>query len=231
MVLVFPAVVAAVSLVFAVQLYKQYQERRRAHQLLWTLSMVQAFVASVAYILTVALNGHPLFFKIYYIFGALMVAAYLGLGSVYLVASPAVARACAAGVVLFTVLGAAGIIMAPVNVSELVSLNGGAGKGVLENKGLWLGQLIVMNLFGTFGVVIPALVSALRLSRRQAAPGFARGNILIALGVLVIGGAGSAARLGAGGFWLTMALGYVIAYAGFRTITAAERSSPGATVS
>lgn len=231
MVLVFPAIVAAVSLAFAFQLYKQYQERRRAHQLWWTVSMVQAFIASAAYILTVVLNGHPVFFKIYYIFGALMVAAYLGLGSVHLVASPGLARLCTAGVLLFTVLGAAGILVAPVNVSELVSLNGGAGKGVLESKGLWLGQLIVMNLFGTLAVVIPALVSAVRLSRRQASPGFARGNVLIALGVLTIGAAGSAARLGAGGFWLTMALGYVITYLGFRTIAAAEKSSPGATIS
>lgn len=231
MVLVFPAIVAAINLVFAVQLLQQYRQRGRPHQLIWAVSMAEAFVASAAYMLTIILDGNPFFFKVYYIFGALMVAAYLGLGSIYLVASPRVARACALWVIVFTILGAVGIIMAPVNVSELVSLNGAAGRGVLENKAYWLSQLIVMNLFGTLGVVVPALLSALRLARRQAAPGFVQGNALIAVGVLVIGGAGSAARLGVGGFWLAMAVGYVITYLGFRLISAGERPSSGAALS
>lgn len=224
--LLYPSLVAAITLVFAVMLFRQYGERRRPHQLLWALSMAEACIASVAYLLAVQ-AGSALFFKLYYLFGALMVAAYLGLGSIYLVARPAVARWLLYGVVAFTLLGAAGVLAAPVDPVALQATAStlGSGQDVLGRKGLWLTQLVVMNTFGTIGVVLPALYSAWQLSRRRAAAGFVLGNVLIAAGVLFLGGAGTAARLGiAGGFWLTMAVGYLVAFLGFLAIERSARS-------
>lgn len=220
--ILYPLIVAAVTLVFAVMLYGQYRARGKPHHLYWFLSMAQGCVASVAYILAVQGAG-ALFFKLYYLFGALMVAAYLGLGSVHLVAPGPVARFCTRLVLAFTVLGAAGILAAPVDGEALRALAAtvDSGKGVLGAKGLWLAQLIVMNLFGTLAVVLPALHSALQLARKQAAGGTVLGNVLIALGVFFIAGGGTAARLGAGGFWKSMAVGYVIAFLGFLAINRA----------
>ncbi len=217
--IIYPLIVAAVTLVFAIMLYKQYRDRGKPHQLYWALSMAQGFLASVAYLLAVQ-GGGAFFFKVYYLFGALMVAAYLGLGSVHLVAPGRVARWCTVLVLALTVAGAAGILMAPVDGEALRALAGtlDSGKGVLGRKGLWLGQLIIMNLFGTVGVVLPALYSAFQLAKKQANAGYVLGNALIALGVLFIGGGGTAARLGAGGFWKSMAIGYIIAFAGFLAI-------------
>lgn len=212
--LAYPLVVAAVSLVFAILVYRQYAERRRPHQLIWTISLAQSCIASVAYLLSLAMGGNALMFKIYYIFGALLVAAWLGLGSIYLMAPGRMARLCAWVVVALSVIGAVQILAAPVDVTQLRSLAGGSGRGVLQGRS-WLPVLVFMNTFGTVGVVVPALLSAWRLARRQAAPRFVAGNALIAVGVLVLAFAGTAARLGAGGFWLTMALGWIVTFAGF----------------
>lgn len=218
--ILYPLIVAAVTLVFAVMLYGQYRARGKPHQLYWFLSMAQGCAASVAYILAVQ-GTSAFFFKLYYLFGALMVAAYLGLGSVHLVAPGRVARWSTNLVLAFTVLGAAGILLAPVDAEALRALAAtiDSGRGVLGNKGLWLAQLIVMNLFGTLAVVLPALYSALQLAKKQAPGGYVLGNVLIALGVLFIGGGGTAARLGAGGFWKSMAIGYIIAFLGFLAIS------------
>ncbi len=222
----FPLIVAAVTLAFAVMLYRRYRRRPRPHLLWWTVSMVQGLVASLAYVVAVT-TASAFFFKLYYLFGALMVAAYLALGSVHLVARPAVARWALYGVLLFTVAGAAGILAAPVDRAALAetAATGGSGAGVLGSKGLWLAQLVVMNTFGTVGVVLPALYSAVQLARRRAAGGFVFGNLLIAAGVLLLAAAGTAARLGAGGFWGTMALGYAVAFLGFLAIEGSARSA------
>lgn len=225
MALVAPGIVAVITFLFTVRLYGQYGDRRRPHHLLWAISMGEACLASLAYLLSTALGGNPLLFKVYYALGALMVAAYLGLGSVYLVASPAVARACLGFVLVFTVLGVGGVLAAPVNMDVLATLNGDAGRGVLGNRALWLPQMIAMNTFGTVGVVVPALVSGLRALRQRMAWDAALGTILIAAGVLVNAAAGTAARLGAGGFWLTMVVGYAVMFAGFTRVGRAEEAA------
>ncbi len=219
-----PGILAAITLVFTLRLLGQYGRRRRPHHLLWAISMAQACLASVAYLLSTALGGVPLLFKVYYALGALMVASYLGLGSIYLVASPGLARASLGFVLVLSVLGVVGIFAAPVNMDVLTTLNGGAGQGVLAGKGLWLPQMIAMNTFGTLGVVVPALVSVGRVVRRRMARDAALGTILIAAGVLVNAAAGTAARLGTGGFWLTMVVGYAVMFAGFTRVGRAEEA-------
>ncbi len=234
-----PGIVALITLVFTLRLARVYGTRRRPHHLFWAVSMAQACLASAAYLISAALGGVPLLFKVYYALGALMVASYLGLGSIYLVAGPGLARASLGFVLVLTVLGTVGIFAAPVNMDVLATLNGGAGQGVLGSKGLWLPQLIAMNTFGTVGVVVPALVSVGRVARRgerqsgaagveQLARGRATalGTVLIAAGVLVNAAAGTAARLGTGGFWLTMVAGYALMFAGLTGVARAEERRP-----
>ncbi|HEX6989917.1 MAG TPA: hypothetical protein VF282_10670, partial [Bacillota bacterium] len=75
---------AVVTAWFAWLVTRQYRARRRPHQLVWAVSLWMAAVASAAYALSVQAGGHPALFRLYYILGALWMAATLGVGSAYL---------------------------------------------------------------------------------------------------------------------------------------------------
>jgi hypothetical protein len=69
-------------------------------------------------------------------------------------------------------------------------------------------------------VIWVALYSAYKMLQRQAPVRFAAANITIVMGTAVISGAGSAARLGSpNAFWVLMALGWIIIFAGFLLTT------------
>lgn len=215
---VYPLVTALVCLVFGVRVWGDWRARRRPYQFLWSLSLFLGTVGSLAYVLTMALGGNAFFFKLYYVAGALLVAPVLGLGSSYLALPPGYARVLTILVAVLGVVGAAGIFASPVDRVALSILRGGPGQGILQGKS-WLGPLVVLQIFGTVAVVLPALASAWRLVTRQGNRSLAWGNILIAAGVIVIAAAGTAARFGSGWFWPVMTLGWIVTFWGFLTIS------------
>lgn len=212
--MLYPAIAAGVSLVFAAMVWRQYQVKRRPCQRWWAISLFVSFIASAAYL--VALAGSPTAFRIYYLGGALLTAPFMGLGSAYLGMSPKVARWSEAAVGVLAVLGTFGLLTAPLDAAALAALDGGSGVGVLDLPGWTLAILIVLNTYGTAAVVGVALWSAVNLARRRAVGQFFFANLLIATGVLFFAAAGTAARaMGSPGFWGMMALGWIIAYGGF----------------
>ena len=65
-----------------------------------------------------------------------------------------------------------------------------------------------------------ALYPAFKALQRQAPVRFAAANITIVVGTAIISGAGSAAWLGSpNAFWVLMALGWIVIFAGFLLTT------------
>lgn len=213
--IIYPLVVAVVSAVFAGVVISQYRARHRAHQLIWSVALVMAFVASLAYVLAATTHG-VLFFSLYYLFGALLMAAYLGMGSIQLFVRPRVARMYLYPLLVLSAVGAVAVLASPVHPAAVAHLHGGPGTHAIALGPLALILLILLNSFGAAAVIIVALLSGWRMHTRSATAGFVRGNVLLAVGVLIISMAGTMARLGSGGgFWLTMALGWIVLFAGF----------------
>lgn len=216
--IIYPLIVAAVSAIFGLRVAGQYRRRRRPHQVLWAVSLAMSFIASVSYALTLATGNSPFWFRTYYLFGALLMPAYMGTGSLYLGYSRRTGNIVLLAVIVLSVLGAVLLAAAPIDQVALATLDGGPGTGVIK-AGAWLPILIIMNTYGLAAVVWVALASGWRASKRRAAPGMTTGNVLLTLGVIILGAAGTAARLGSGGyFWLTMTAGWVVTYAGFEVI-------------
>ncbi|HEX4715209.1 MAG TPA: hypothetical protein VH164_09810, partial [Ktedonobacteraceae bacterium] len=77
--------------IFAATILRQYVQRRREAQLYWTIALLMAFVATLAYIFMVV--GTPtsqvgiFYVRLYYTLGAALTPAWLGLGSLALVTS------------------------------------------------------------------------------------------------------------------------------------------------
>lgn len=218
--MVYPAIVAVVALVFTIALVNQYRTRRKAHQLLWAIALLLGLSGALGYL--AALQGSAAGFRIYYLAGALWMAPIMGLGSVYLHFGPGRSRWVAVVVILLGLGASAGVLGAPVDGAALARLDGGPGQDVLDLEGLPLAALILSNTFGLVAVAGLALRSALRSRQSPEGRGFAVGNLLLALGVLLLGLAGGLARLGVPGtFWIMMALGFLILYAGFNRINRA----------
>jgi hypothetical protein len=219
--------VATICAWFTVRVLGGYLRHQRTSHLFWTIALAASAIASLAYFITIQTSPHsPVWFFIYYLLGAMWMPAIMGLGSLALVLSKRWVYGLAA--VVF-VVGAAGSVMMfrqPYSADKLAALAGGAGTGIIQ-PGAWLVLLIVLNTFGAAAVIGVALWSAWKYMRDKNISRFFFGNVWLALGVLVISSAGSAARLGwPGTFWVVMLAGWIITYIGYAHLSTYAHLSP-----
>ena len=229
-----PLINVVVTALFAGIVLRQYLQRHRNYQLYWSIGLVMAFVATLAYVLMIAVGPTSgagiVFFRVYYILGAALVSAWLGLGSIALVTSKQAARVCFIVLCVLSVLAAALVALANVNMGALAHIAGTPGTGILH-PGLWLITIIILNSLGVLAVAGVAVYSGWKLVRRQSTLGelstsnILWANVLILLGDLLNGLAGTLARfLGLEStFWLVMSLGWVLFLAG--VLLASQRSA------
>lgn len=211
--------------IFTGTILRQYLKRRRESQLYWTLALLMAFVATLAYIFMI-LSGPTsqmgiFYFRLYYTLGAALTPAWLGLGSLALVLGKRFVRTCCFLLCGASLLAIVTISEAQINLAALSKVAGSPGTGVLE-PGPWLVTLIILNTLGVVVLMGVAAYSGWKLLRRQASvAGFHPGNllwanVLILVGALFNGAAGTLARVFglSSSFWLIMALGWIIFYLG-----------------
>ena len=223
--LLFAIVNVVVTGLFAGVVLRQYIQRRRYSQLYWSIALIMAFLATLAYVFMVIVGPTTstgiVLFRIYYIFGAALVPAWLGLGSIALVASSRITRICLIVLVVLSVLAIALISTASINMSKLSQITGTPGTGILE-PGAWLVTIITLNTLGVLAVVGVAVYSGWKLIRRQSSVAGIQtinllwANVLILVGDLLNAAAGTLAR-GFGlqsSFWIIQALGWTAFFAG-----------------
>ena len=223
--LLFAIVNVVVTGLFAVAVLRQYTRRKRASQLYWSIALIMAFVATLSYVLMVMIGptssiGVALF-RIYYIFGAALVPAWLGLGSIALVASPRITRICLIVLCALSILAIVLISTATIDMAKLSQIAGTPGTGILE-PGAWLVTIIILNTLGVLAVVGVALYSGWKLIRRQSSVAGIQtinllwANVLILAGDLLNAAAGSLARFFGlqSSFWIIQAFGWTVFFAG-----------------
>jgi hypothetical protein len=233
-----PMVNVIVTGLFAGVVLCQYIRRHRLHQLYWSLALVMAFIATLAYICMLIVQPTSVagmfFFRIYYLFGASVMPAWLGLGSLALAGWKQLTRRLVGIVSFLSFIAVAFIFDATINKSILAQIAGTPGTGILQ-RGPWLITTIVLNSFGAIAVAGVALYSGWKLKQRQVSiAGINTGTILwanacIFVGVLLIALAGSLAGFFGieSTFWLIMALGWIILFVG--ALLASYRSRSVAT--
>jgi hypothetical protein len=79
-----PFVSSVVSFIFAFFVFRRYLVRRGAHLLLWGIGMVMYGIGGFCEAYYGAFGWNDLIFRLWYLFGAILVAAWLGQGTVYL---------------------------------------------------------------------------------------------------------------------------------------------------
>lgn len=217
---IYPAIVTVIAFAFAAILFQQFLQRGRPYQLVWTFSLLMGGLAGAFFVLFLAGQRDVTFFKLYYLFGAVLMAAYMGLGSIYLLAPRRAADITAATVVALSLAGAAALLTAPVHASALAGSNVEAGSNAVT--GLPVVFIAVLNTFGAVAVVGGACYSAWRLWSGSGPARLLAANVLIASGTLLASLAGTLARVTGNGssFWVLLAAGFVVLFAGFLLTTA-----------
>jgi hypothetical protein len=79
-----PLLASVVSFVFAAVVLEQWWRARRAFQLVWGIGLVWYGISSGTEFGGAAFGWDPALYRSWYLFGAILVAAYLGMGTFYL---------------------------------------------------------------------------------------------------------------------------------------------------
>jgi hypothetical protein len=154
----------------------------------------------------------PTTYRIYYAFGALMVAAWLGAGSLYLSTSRRLARAYIWIVAALSVVGTILIFAYPIDPAALGVTD---SLGVVEVKVFPFFPvrifIVISNILGSAAFIGAALYSVWIFLRRREVPGsYVAGVGLIAIGGLIAAGAHSIGVLGGPGLFRVSELGAII---------------------
>ena len=81
-----PLVSAIVSLVFALAVLDQFFARRKSYQLIWAIGLFMYAISTAAEFWVGVWGLNVTVYRLWYLFGAIFVAAYLGMGTLYLLA-------------------------------------------------------------------------------------------------------------------------------------------------
>ncbi len=222
--LIAPLIVTLLSLLFALAVLRKWLHSHKVSEQYWTISLFFSFIGSLSYCISVATVPHSaVWFRLYYLFGAMWMPLLMGLGSLGLVWRSRKVHLIATLIGGFGVIGSVLLLLAPIQSSALATIDGGPGINVII-PGIWLPFLILMNSLGASAVFLVALWSVYSTFRHRSPLQFLSGNMTLAIGVATISAAGTAARLGAPSlFWWTMVIGWCITFSGYLILTPIKR--------
>lgn len=213
-----PFISTAITFAFAAAVLNRWRAGRTLHALLWGLGLVLYGLGTLAEAY-LAVWWHPLVLRLWYLTGAMLTAAWLGQGTVYLlVRRRGVAHALAAGLLVVSVIAAVAVFTAPLTGAQFVPglPISTQYKSLLTRSGLMVLLTILLNIYGTLTLVGGALWSAWLFWRKRVLPHRMAGNIIIAAGAMFPAAAGTLIRLGLGD-WLYVSelIGAALMFVGF----------------
>jgi hypothetical protein len=208
-----PLITCIVSFIFAMTVLDQYFARRKPYQLLWAIGLFMYCVSTFTEFWWNVYGHVDILYRLWYLIGAILVAAYLGQGTLYLLMRRRNAH------IIMVVLGAASlyatirIFTVGINISGLIKLT---GVGIMPTD---VRAIItpVFNTFGTLSLVGGAIYSAYVYWRKHIMPHRVIANVLIALGALLpaAGGIHMSTSSNLNLFFIFELVGVIIMFIGF----------------
>jgi len=208
-----PLVTCIISFIFAVTVLDQYFARRKPYQIVWAIGL---FMYSISTFTEFWWNvyGHvEIMYRLWYLVGAVLVAAYLGQGTLYLVMRRKIAHIIMAVLGAATVYAAYRILSVNIDISGLTKLT---GVGIMPTD-IRAIMTPIFNAFGTFALIGGAIYSIVIFLRRRILPHRVVANILIAIGAILPAAGGI--QISVGGninlFFIFELAGVIIMFIGF----------------
>jgi hypothetical protein len=221
------AAATLVALAFGLSTLDRWQRRRRDHELAWTISLGFFMVGGLALWWAESHGWGTATFRLFFLAGAVLNVPWLALGTVYLLAGPTWGNRVRTWLIALSGLATGIICFSPTRIpvggtdlpqgSEIfgvaprimAAVGSGVPALVIIVGALWSAYRVARGRVPAFGVGAQRTVS---LPKRLAL-----GNVLIAVGTLVLSASGTiAGRLGKDrAFAVTLLIGVSILFAGF----------------
>jgi len=221
-------VTTIVGALFVLAVFNQYLSRRKPYQLVWTLGLLLYTAGTFLWLLREAFGTSSAVFRLWYLTGAMLVPAYLGTGTVWLLAPRGFSRSVTIVLALASVVA----LVLALSVSMRSPLANLADVGALTAKDPVTGVsffpayvvvlTILLNTYGTIALVGGALWSVWQAWRQRVAAGGptarrrAFSNSLVAVGAILpaLGGSLEATAIPQPHLWMLL-IGLVVLFAGF----------------
>jgi len=189
-----PLVTALVGLYFTYLVFKQYRERKKLHQLAWSVGLfLYALGALIESYSEFSLSWNPLVYRFYYVVAATLVG-FLGLGTAYLIfRKKTFGHLFLAYLLILLIPFLYFALTSPLRTESLIL-------GITVGGKAMPGRVRVFSFFytipGTILLLGGAVYSVIRFAAKKEYAYRMWANILIAIGTLIIAFAGSLARAG-----------------------------------
>jgi hypothetical protein len=218
-----PFISGILSFTFALIILKRFKERGGLYHLLWGIGMVFYGVGGFCEAYYGALGWNPLIFRLWYLCGAILVAAWLGQGTVHLLVKRRRANILMIILALASLYGTVRVFTAELNPALMTSgLHTGSelsGHAIVTPGVRTLTPFF--NLYGTVTLVGGAAWSAWIFWRKRILLNRAIGNVLIAVGAILPAFGGIFSRIGISSvLYIFEFLGAILIFIGYlRAIT------------
>lgn len=222
-----PFTSSVISFIFAFVVLRRYAQRRGLHLLLWGIGMVFYGIGGFCEGYYAAFGWSPLIFRLWYLFGAILVAAWLGQGTVYLLVRRKWAHALMIVLALGSLYGVVRVFGATLDPAQMPTPGEMSGQAI-TSPGVRL-LTPFFNMYGTVALVGGAAYSAWLFWRKHVLLHRTIGNVFIAVGAMLPAMGGGFSRMGfSGALYVSELLGAILMLIGFLRATTPMRSAPKA---
>jgi hypothetical protein len=212
-----------IMVIFTVSVLQRWWVRRKPHFLFWGLGLAMFGLGSFAEAYFSVAPWSPWVFFLWYLFGAVLNAGWIGHGTLLLLVRKRWVNIVTIALMIGSV--AATILMlrtmplldgAQFDTSIAISEQYASIMPEIRSGGLVRLSTPFFNIYGLVTLVGGALWSAWRFLKKKVLPNRVIGNVLIAAGALSIGLASSLTRAGYGDYlYIGELVAAVLMYAGF----------------
>ena len=218
MLILLPILSSALSIVFAALVFRRYVRRKGGHLLLWGIGLVFYGIGGFCEAYYGLMGWNPLIFRLWYLFGAILVAAWLGQGTVYLLVRRKLAHPLMVILTIGSLYGLVRVFGAELDPTQMTA-SVHTGSELSGHAIVTPGVRVLtpfFNLYGTLTLVGGAAWSAWLFWRKRILLHRTIGNILIAVGAMLPAFGGTFSRLGVPRalYWGEL-LGVLFMFAGF----------------
>lgn len=222
-----PILSTLVTFAFAYMVFRRYQIKNGRHLLFWAVGLLFYGLGTLSEVI-LAFTFNAIVLKLWYLTGAMLTAAWLGQGSIYLLIRKGKwAQYLMLSLAVLSFLALILVMMAPLTGAQSdYNLAGTASeqyKTILTRSGLVIFLTIIFNIYGSLALVGGAVYSAFLFWRKKVLANRMFGNILIAAGALSPAMAGTLVKAGLlDALYISEFIGAVLMFIGFMLATAGK---------
>jgi len=214
---ILPLTSTLITFIFAYFVFRRWSQRRRLYLLFWGVGLLFYGIGGAMEAYYGLIGWRPLVFRIWYLFGAVLVAAWLGQGTVFLLMRRKLAWILFALLAVGSLYATYKVFSATLDPSLMIG-------GELSGHAITSSGVRVLtpffNIYGVLMLVGGAAYSAWIFWRKRVLLNRVIGNLFIAVGALAPGFGGAFQRAGLPyALYIGEFLGAVLMFIGFMRAT------------